>query len=60
MMSYLNRISSHILPSEEKDLEDPEIKKMSVKKSMWSKHFVVSKKKKLADFKGSMHEHTIF
>ena len=45
--SYLNQISSHILPSGEKTHEDNEIIKMATKKSEWSLLFVVSKKKSL-------------
>ena len=43
--TYLNRISSNILSREKAN----EIGKMAVKKSKWSKLFIVSKKKKPSD-----------
>ena len=44
-LQNLNQISSHILHSDERTLEDNEIRKIEVKKSMWSQPFLVSKKK---------------
>ena len=46
--TYLNQITSHILPGKE-TLEANEIKKMTVNKSKRSQLFVVSKMKKPQD-----------
>ena len=43
--TYRQQIFSHLLP-DEKTLEAKDIRKMSIRKSTWNKHFVVFKKKK--------------
>ena len=46
---YLNQILSHPLPFDEKVLKTDEIRKMAMNKSIWSKNFAVSMKKKPSD-----------